>query len=724
MTLINGRTLADPPPGSSRRCPHPRRRDRPRRPRAAAGPARCGRPRRRLLLEERPDRRRRLRAGAGLQPGRAEPDLRAHRHRWRLPLEPGRAELGAAARLGGPRQMGLQRRAEHRRRPARRQPGVRGRRHVHQQLGPQQRCDCALVGSRGHLADHRAAVQERRQHAGARHGRAAGGRPGQQPQCLLRRRGRQRAVAQHRLRRYVGQGDRVPQRRHLRAGPERRQRLPEPEPGLELGDVRRQHGVRGCGRQAEPGLPQHQRRHHLGTDPRSAHRIPGTQGRGAGQVPVPRHQRHRRAVRRRRRAGPAPRHHHRHVDRHQPGPGVRLAVLRLFGPDRGPPAPRHADGGHAELVVAGCHLLPQHRLRRHVDPDLGLHQLSERVTALHHGHRPGSVAGLQHQPAAAGDHPEAGLDERVGGDRPVRLQPPALRHRRHRVRHHAAHQLGQQHHVHDQADGQGHRGDRRPGSGQPAVRRPAGQRARRHRRLLSRRSERSAAELPRHPEPGQQHQPRLRRSQPAGLRPRRQRRGSPAHRDLQRRRQELVPGSGTLRRHRRRHHRGRRGRHRLRLVPRRHRRALLHHPGQFLDRLHRHPGRRESRIGPQRPKDLLRVRRQFAVRQPRRWRHVHDRCRAHRHAAHDGGSGPHRRCLAGRCGRALPLHHRRVGLHEDQHSHLGNQRGIRQGGTGRELPGRVPGRRGRRRGRRVPLRRRGRLLGADQRRAAPVRQLR
>ena len=52
-------------------------------------------------------------------------------------------------------------------------------------------------------------------------------------------------------------------------------------------------------------------------------------------------------------------------------------VLRLQRSDGRPAAPRHADGRDPGLVVARRDLLPQHRRRRHVDPDLGLRRLSE-----------------------------------------------------------------------------------------------------------------------------------------------------------------------------------------------------------------------------------------------------------------------------------------------------------------------------------------------------------
>ena len=119
-------------------------------------------------------------------------------------------------------QLGLERRGQPRHRPGADQPGVRRGRHVHQQLGPQQRRHPALDRQGRHLAVDRAAVQARRQHARPRHGRAARGRPEPQQRSLyFGAAERQRPVAQHRLRRDLGQGDQLPQRRQLRAGPGR-----------------------------------------------------------------------------------------------------------------------------------------------------------------------------------------------------------------------------------------------------------------------------------------------------------------------------------------------------------------------------------------------------------------------------------------------------------------------------------------------------------------------
>ena len=171
-------------------------------------------------LEERPDRRRWLRARHHLQPDRAQPDLRADRHRRRLPVEREHAAVDPAAGLGRVEQLGIQRRAQPRHRPRADQPGLRGGRHVHQQLGSEQRRHPALHRQGRHLAGHPAAVQAGREHARPGDGRAARGRPQPQQHHLLWSAGGERAVAQYRLRRHLVAGDQFPQRRQLRPGPQ------------------------------------------------------------------------------------------------------------------------------------------------------------------------------------------------------------------------------------------------------------------------------------------------------------------------------------------------------------------------------------------------------------------------------------------------------------------------------------------------------------------------
>ena len=140
-------------------------------------------------------------------PDREEPDLRPHRHRRRLPVEPGRRRAGPRCSTGsGQDNWGYN--------------GVLSiatdpvdTNRVYAAVGmytnswdPNNGAILRSTDQRRHLAGHQAAVQERRQHARPRHGRAARGRPARRQPRLLRRRGRQRPVAQHRLRRHLGQG--------------------------------------------------------------------------------------------------------------------------------------------------------------------------------------------------------------------------------------------------------------------------------------------------------------------------------------------------------------------------------------------------------------------------------------------------------------------------------------------------------------------------------------
>ena len=157
-----------------------------------------------LLVGQRRDRRRRVRPRHHLQPVREGPRLRPHRHRWRVPARQDHQALDPAARPRRLGRLGPQRRPVAGHRPGEPGQGVRRRRHVHEQLGPEQRRDPAVVGPRRHLVEDQPAVQGRRQHARPRHGRASADRPQRQPRPVLRHRGRQRPVAEHRLRRHLG----------------------------------------------------------------------------------------------------------------------------------------------------------------------------------------------------------------------------------------------------------------------------------------------------------------------------------------------------------------------------------------------------------------------------------------------------------------------------------------------------------------------------------------
>ncbi|CAM5699785.1 hypothetical protein SALBM217S_08372 [Streptomyces griseoloalbus] len=100
-----------------------------------------------------------------LQPRRARPGVRPHRHRRRLPLAGVDQELDPPAGFGRLGRLGSHRRGQHRLRLRRPGPGVRGGRHIHQRLGPGQRRGDALRRPGRELAEDGAAVQAGRQHA-------------------------------------------------------------------------------------------------------------------------------------------------------------------------------------------------------------------------------------------------------------------------------------------------------------------------------------------------------------------------------------------------------------------------------------------------------------------------------------------------------------------------------------------------------------------------------
>ena len=234
------------------------------------------------------------------------------------------------------------------------------------------------------------------------------------------------------------------------------------------------------------------------------------------------------------------------------------------------------------------------------------------------------------QPAAAGGHAEARLDDRVGGDRPVRLQPDAVRHRRHHLRHHQPHRVG--HRRHRSPSGRWRQGSRRPPSSTWSARRPV--------RRWSARSATSAASgtptsTPCRPMMFTRHAvhlstttPGLRRAEPGGVGP-----GGQLRRRRAARRQHVAfstdgganwfqgrsrPGSPAAARWRRPPTAaGSSGRRRRR------RRVYSSATGSSWTPAAGHPGGRDGRVRPGQPQDVLRVLRRHVLRQHRRRGHVH-----------------------------------------------------------------------------------------------------
>ena len=342
------------------------------------------------------------------------------------------------------------------------------------------------------------------------------------------------------------------------------------------------------------------------------------------------------------------------------------------------------------------------------------------------------VARLQQQPAAARVDPQARLDERVARDRPVQLRPDALRHRRHPLRHHPADQLGHRtppFTIKPMAKGLEETAVLDLAS--PPIGRAAGQRARRHRRLLPRRrSTRCPANFHDTPSLSSNTSLDFAELSPTRLRPGRQRRRGAAHRHLHRRRQELVPGPGAVRGDRRRHGRGRR-RRRLRSSGRRPAPASTTRPPGAArgPRPAGLPDRRGRRVRPGQPQDLLRVRGGQVLHQHGRRRHLHrlgaPPCprparlhlhgRAGRRAARSGWPAPPACC-------ARPTPAPRSPRSSAVTSGINVAFGKAAPGATHPavfLVGTVGGVTGR-----LPLRRHRHLLGADQRRRPPVRQRR
>ena len=393
----------------------------------------------------------------------------------------------------------------------------------------------------------------------------------------------------------------------------------------------------------------------------------------------------------------------------------RRRLLRLQRPDHRPAAPGHADGRHPDLLVAGRDLLPQHRRRRDLDPDLGLHQLPEPQSKRYTMDISlGAVADLRRQPAAAGGRrPKLGwMNESVEID-PFNSDRMLYGTGATHLRHHRPDQVGHRRPVHHQADGQGPGGDRGPRPDQPALRRAAGQRARRHRRLPAHRPRRGPADdVHRSPNFTATTSLDYAETQPGGHGPGRQlHRRRPAERQprrvLHRRRRQLVPGHRAGRGQQRRHDRGRGRRQPVRLGARRRGPAVVYSVGfgNSWTAVHRHPGQRRGRVRPGQPEQVLRLqRRAGSTSAPTAAR---PSPRPRRPGCPPTGTSSSRRCPAARATSGWPAARPASGCgtpptRAPRFTKLssvdaGGQHRLRQGGAGRDLPGALPGRHGRRR---------------------------
>ncbi|OAH09710.1 hypothetical protein STSP_69710 [Streptomyces jeddahensis] len=372
---------------------------------------------------------------------------------------------------------------QHRHRRGRPRPRLPGGGHLHHaRLGPEHGGDPAVDRPRPHLEDHSPAVPAGRQHARPGHRRASGDRPQPQQHPLPGSARGPRAVAQHRPRQDVREGDQLPQCGQLRHRPHRPRRLQRRQPGRAASRLRQAHRQSGEGhpdplrhrrRQGQHPVPVDRRGSDLGTCPRAAHRLhPAPRGlRPRRRLPVPGDQRHRRPLRRLQGRRVEAGHRHRHLDPHQPGSlHQRRQPVRLQRPDHRPAEPEHPDGVHPGQVVARLPPLPLHRRRRELDPRVGHGHELRAHPALRHRHLRRPLADLERLAVAARDGPQAGLDDGVRPDRPLRLRSLHVRNRRDDLRRQQPDRLGQRRHGTPVRAGPGTGGNRCPLCDQPAGR--------------------------------------------------------------------------------------------------------------------------------------------------------------------------------------------------------------------------------------------------------------
>ena len=302
-------------------------------------------------------------------------------------------------------------------------------------------------------------------------------RPEPQQHPLPRRAERERAVAQHRLRRATWAEVTASPTPATTRRPERHQRLHQRQPGRGVGVVRPAHRHRGAAKPQTHLRRRGRQGEHRSTAPptaartwaagrRPADRVHPAQGRARPRrrLPLPGHQRHRRPVRRRQGRRLEAGHRHRRLD--QRSARCRPTADDAFGlqrPDRRPAAARARC-----MVATQISWWPDVVFFRSTDGGatwtrgLGLRRLAERGSTATTSTSPTAPwLTWNATPALPEQAPKLGWMTESRGDRPVRLRPHALRHRRHHLRHRQPHRLGHRRHGAHLGAGPGPGGDAR-----------------------------------------------------------------------------------------------------------------------------------------------------------------------------------------------------------------------------------------------------------------------